>query len=123
MAKKFDEIKTESAASVLTAAAKSTGRGGRKRSTTAPEEKARREAEGRTQGCKGCKAPRINLALTSDNWEFLQRFKGIVDKTPTAFINSIIETYRTEHAGELAKAAKKYAEELEKAIQKGTGKK
>lgn len=90
----------------------------RKRSTTAPEEKVQREAEGRTQGCKGCKQPRLNLALTSGNWAFLQRFKGIANKTATDFINEIIEIYQTEHAEELAKMAKKYAEELMEAARK-----
>lgn len=62
-----------------------------------PEEKARREATGRTQGRKGCKAIRINMAFWTDNHDFIKTMARISGKTMTEYTNMVIQKYRTEH--------------------------
>lgn len=62
-----------------------------------PEEKAEREATGRTQGRKGCKAVRINMAFWSDNHEFIKTMARISGKTMTEYTNLVIAKYREEH--------------------------
>lgn len=65
---------------------------------TAPqEEAAERAAQLRTQGRKGCKATRINMAFTPDNHEFVKIMSRITGKSMTEFTNYVIERYRTEH--------------------------
>ena len=108
MAKKNFEINTTGAGALLESVG--AGAGSTKQKTAAPEEKAEREAEGRTQGRKGCKAPRINLALTSDNWEFISKWKG--GQASTKFINKIIETYRKEHTNDLIKEQEEYLNQM-----------
>ena len=110
MAKKFN-INAEGAGALMASMERQTGK--TRQGTATPEEKAAREAEGRTQGRKGCKAPRINLALTADNWEFINNFKG--GQPATKLINNIIEIYRKEHAAELAQQAQEFADKLKKA--------
>lgn len=51
----------------------------------------------RTQGRKGCKAVRINMAFTPSNHEFIKVLSTITGQTMTEFTNSVIEQYRTEH--------------------------
>ena len=67
------------------------------------EEKAKREAQGNTQGRQGAKKPRINLALTTDNYNFVRRFSKCRGQSQIDFINSIIENYKQEHIKELEK--------------------
>ena len=73
--------------------------GGRGTQTEAgDEEKAKRDREGKTQGRKGCKQARINMAFTAENYKFIQftaRYKGM---NLTQFVNFVIEQYREEHA-------------------------
>ena len=109
MAKKF-EINTEGAGALMANMERQTGK--TRQGTATPEEKATREAEGRTQGRKGCKAPRINLALTADNWEFINNFKG--GQPATKLINNIIETYRKEHADDLIEQQQRYVDKLKR---------
>ena len=61
------------------------------------EEAAERAAELRTQGRKGCKAIRINLAFTPDNHEFIKVMARISGQTMTQFTNLVVERYRAEH--------------------------
>lgn len=61
------------------------------------EEKAERMAAMRTQGKKGCKAVRINMAFTPDNHDFVKTMARITGKSMTEFTNLVIERYRTEH--------------------------
>lgn len=61
------------------------------------EEAAERAAELRTQGRKGCKAIRINMAFTPDNHEFIKVMARISGKTMTQFTNLVVERYRAEH--------------------------
>ena len=69
-----------------------------------PEERRTRQEEMRTQGRKGCKAARINMAFTPENHAFIKfaaRYKGM---TLTEFTNHMIEEYRAEHADAYNKA-------------------
>ena len=65
--------------------------------TASPQEAAERAAELKTQGRKGCKAIRINMAFTPDNHEFIKVMAKISGKTMTEFANLCIERYRAEH--------------------------
>ena len=76
-----------------------------------PQEAAERAAELRTQGRKGCKAVRINMAFTPDNHEFIRVMAKITGKTMTEFANLVIERYRTEHP-ELYDQAKAIIDQL-----------
>lgn len=110
MAKKFN-INAEGAGALMASMERQTTGKSYTQKAATPEEKAEREAEGRTQGRKGCKAPRINIAFTSDNWEFLRVMAKLKGQNMTQFCNEIIKQYREEH-GETYEKAKKLAEEL-----------
>lgn len=62
-----------------------------------PEEAAERAAELRTQGRKGCRSARINMAFTPENHEYIKVMAKISGKTMTEFANHVIERYREEH--------------------------
>jgi len=61
------------------------------------EEKVLRAAELRTQGRKGCKAIRINMAFTPDNHEFIRVLAKASGRNMTELTNAIVEAYRNEH--------------------------
>lgn len=71
--------------------------------TASPEEAAERAATLNTQGRKGCKATRINMAFTPDNHDFIKTMAKIRGETMTEYTNRIIEQYREEHGEEYAK--------------------
>lgn len=79
--------------------------------TASPQEAAERAAELRTQGRKGCKATRINMAFTPENHEFIKVMARLTGKTMTEFANLVIERYRTEHP-ELYEQAKAIIDQL-----------
>lgn len=68
--------------------------------TVSAQEAAERQATGKTQGAKGAKLPRINLAFTPDNYEFIKKYARCRGTNYTDFINHIIEDYRKEHQKE-----------------------
>ena len=76
-----------------------------------PQEAQARANELKTQGRKGCKAIRINMAFTPDNHEFIKVMAKISGKTMTEFTNLVIERYRTEHP-ELFEQAKAIIDQL-----------
>ena len=61
---------------------------------TTQQEAAERAAALRTQGRKGCKAIRINMAFTPENHEFIKTMARISGKTMTEFANLCIQKYR-----------------------------
>lgn len=65
--------------------------------TASPQEAQERAAQLKTQGRKGCKAIRINMAFTPENHEFIKIMAKISGKTMTEFANLVVERYRTEH--------------------------
>lgn len=62
--------------------------------TATPEEQAERAATLTTQGHKGCKAYRINLALTTENRNFVRIMTRATGKTNSQFINAALDDYR-----------------------------
>ena len=79
--------------------------------TASPQEAAERAANLKTQGRKGCKATRINMAFTPENHEFIKVMARLTGKTMTEFTNLVIERYRTEHP-ELYEQAKAIIDQL-----------
>lgn len=79
--------------------------------TASPQEQAERAANLKTQGRKGCKAIRINMAFTPENHEFIKVMATISGKTMTEFTNLVIERYRTEHP-EIFEQAKAIIDQL-----------
>ena len=51
---------------------------------------------GTTQGKKGQKLPRINLGFSTENHDFLRKESRMRGLTITAFINQIIDEYRSK---------------------------
>lgn len=79
--------------------------------TASAQEAAERAAQLKTQGRKGCKAIRINMAFTPENHEFIKVMAKISGKTMTEFANLAIERYRTEHP-DIYEKAKAIIDEL-----------
>ena len=79
--------------------------------TASPQEAAERAAQLKTQGRKGCKAIRINMAFTPENHEFIKVMATISGKTMTEFANLIVERYRNEHP-EIYEQAKSIIDQL-----------
>lgn len=71
---------------------------GQKRTLTEAE-KAARMSEMRTQGIEGMRLPRINLALSPENYDFVKVLASASGNTMTRLVNLIIAAYRNEHPG------------------------
>ena len=65
--------------------------------SASPQEQAERASELHTQGRKGCKAVRINMAFTPENHEFIKVMARASGRTMTEFTNLVIAAYRREH--------------------------
>ena len=89
----FGNIKTDKVQRTTEQATSTKGQQG----TVTPQEAAERAAGLRTQGRKGCKAIRINMAFTPDNHEYIKVMAKITGHTMTEFTNIVIEKYRKEH--------------------------
>ncbi len=107
--KDFSTINTEKVFNSIETATSRKGQQG----TASPEEAAQRAAQLRTQGRKGCKAVRINMAFTPDNYDFVKVTAQATGQTMTKFTNFIVEKFRAEHAEEY-KEAKKLFDKLNK---------
>ena len=59
-----------------------------------------------TQGRKGAKMPRINMAFTPSNLDFLRIMAGIKGQSITRYVNALVEKEREEN-GATYEAAKK----------------
>ena len=59
-----------------------------------PQEQAKRKSELKTQGRKGCKAARINMAFTPENHEYITVMARLTGKSMTEFCNLVIQKYR-----------------------------
>ena len=73
-----------------------TARKGQQGTASPQEQNARAEAL-KTQGRKGCKAMRINMAFTPSNYNFIKVLARATGRTMTEFANIIIQAYRNEH--------------------------
>ncbi len=101
MKKTFTDIDTGRIYQTIETATAKKGQQG----TASQEEAAERSERLQTQGRKGCKAVRINMAFTPANYDFIKTVSGVVGQTMTAYVNSIIAKYREEHADIYEKAA------------------
>lgn len=101
MKKDFTTMNTERAAAqtggnVESAIAQATSTRGQQ-GTASPQEQAERASELRTQGRKGCKAIRINMAFSPENHEFITVMAKASGRSMTVFTNQVIAAYRNEH--------------------------
>lgn len=94
MAKDFTGMNT--GARVSNAMEKATAKAGQQ-ATANPEEVAERQSQARTQGRLGCKMPRINMAFTPENHQFIKVMAKVTGNTMTDFANIVIQRYREEH--------------------------
>jgi hypothetical protein len=94
MAKKdFSNISTGRVFGAIEQATSEKGQQG----TASPQEAQERMEQLKTQGRKGCKAIRINMAFTPSNHEFIKVLARATGRTMTDFTNLVIEAYRNEH--------------------------
>ena len=70
-----------------------------------PQEQAERAQNLKTQGRKGCKATRINMAFSPQNHEFIKVMAKASGRTMTEMCNDILTAYRNEHPEFMEKAA------------------
>ena len=82
-------------ADIATATAASSGK--RQQETATAEEQAARRAAGRTQGRKGCKMQRINLAFSDENMKLIQIMSKSMGITQTKFVNQVLDNWRGEN--------------------------
>ena len=103
--KNFDELKNANTSFTLNEAVKATKRTGSQTPATEEEAEARK-ALMQTRGRKGVHLPRINMAFTPENHEYIKTMALITGQTMTEFLNNIIAEYRVqydENYGEIAK--------------------
>lgn len=73
--------------------------------TVSPQEATERASKLKTQGRKGCKAVRINMAFTPENHDYLKFVARASGQNMTELANKVIEEYRNNHP-EIYEAAK-----------------
>ena len=73
-----------------------TGKKGQQ-NTASPEEIKERRENLKTQGRKGCKSSRINMAFSDGNYQFIKVMARASGKTMTEFTNLVIAAYQREH--------------------------
>ena len=96
MAKKdFSQVNT---APVFNAIAEATTAGRKPRRIPTEEEKAEALETLHTVGLKGVKAPRINMAFTQSNYDFIVTMAQVRGQSRTEFVNDVLKKYRTENA-------------------------
>ena len=100
MKKDFSSIDTGRLAAGLAQATAEHG----KQSEITPQEAAQRVEEMRTQGRKGVAAPRINMAFSGPNYNYVRVMAAIQGKTMTTFVNDVVAQHREAHADIYAKA-------------------
>lgn len=64
-----------------------------------------------TAGRKGCGLPRINLAFTEPNYDYISVMARVTGQNLTEFVNGIIDKHRQEH-GELYNRAMEFRNSL-----------
>lgn len=99
---------------VYTAIEQATSKRGQQ-GAASPQEQAERAAELKTQGRKGCKATRINMAFTPDNHEFIKFVAKVSGKTMTELTNLVIAAYRNEHP-EILEQAKSFLDTINNGV-------
>ena len=99
-AKDFSQVNTSP---VFSAIAEATAEG-KERKTYTPEEAAALIAAGDTRGRKGVKMPRISLAVTPDNLEYIKIMCRTTGQTYQEFMNTVITQHKENHAETYNKA-------------------
>lgn len=93
MAKKdFTQVNTERVYTTINDATKGT-----ERKTYTPAETEYYEAERKTQGRKGTKLSRINMAFSPANFDYIHVMSRVTGQTATSFVNEVLDKYREEH--------------------------
>lgn len=110
MAKRKEENELQTSAMITNTL--ETLQGGGKYPTATPEEAYQRKSELRTQGKKGAKSDRYNMAFTPANYDYINVVARIRGITKTKLVNEIVDEYR-EHNPELYNKAKKILAEIE----------
>lgn len=64
-----------------------------------------------TQGRKGLKAARINMAFTPENYDYIRVMSGMRGNSMTDFVNYVIAEHRREH-GEKYEQAKEIMKDM-----------
>lgn len=77
-----------------------TTRGTGKQTPATEEEAEARKALRQTRGRKGVHLPRINMAFSPVNYDFIKTMALITGQTMTDYVNNLIESYRNEYAEE-----------------------
>lgn len=97
--KDLSKIKLPGAASAAgTAVKESIARSGSRSAPPAGEaEQFYRAQTMTTQGRKGCKQKRINMAFTPANYSFVQIMSKAHGVTMTKFVNNVLDEYREAH--------------------------
>ena len=72
--------------------------------TVSPQEAKERRENLKTQGRKGAKMVRINMAFTDSNHQFIKVMSKASGKTMTEFTNMVITAYQREHPEIMAQA-------------------
>ena len=96
MAGKKDFTKLNTGSRVYSSIEQATSTKGQQ-GTASPEEIEERKEALQTQGRKGAKAVRINMAFTPSNHEFVKVMAKASGKSMTEFTNLVIAAYRNEH--------------------------
>lgn len=108
MAKKdFSQINTEARSATKGSVARSAIQSASMKGEQPPiteAEKAERLAEMRTQGRKGARAVRINMAFSPDNHEFIKVMASQTGRTMTETCNLIVQAFREAHPEMLERA-------------------
>lgn len=114
--KDFSKMSTDRVTSAIATATSAKGQQG----TASKEEAAERAANLKTQGRKGCKATRINMAFTPENHEFIKLMAKATGRTMTELTNDIITAYRNEHP-EFMEQASSFLDFINAGTFSGTG--
>ncbi len=70
-------------------------------------------SEGKTQGKKGCKLPRIHMAFTPENIDYIEVMSRLNGSTKGAFVNDLLKQHREEN-GEIYQKAKNLIDSMSK---------
>lgn len=90
--------------------AKEIKRRSRSQAPTAQEVQEAREA-GKTQGRKGCKAVRINMAFSPDVHDYIKTMSKVTGKSVTQFTNDVFRKSMIDNA-DLYEKAQQFAKEV-----------
>lgn len=99
----FDAINTSNNAGVIKQVNQATSTRGQQ-GTASPQEAKERRSKMKTQGRKGVKAVRINMAFSDDNYDYIALVAPASGKTMTLLVNEIIADYRKNHPEVFEKA-------------------